>query len=294
MQKLNSNGTKLLSFKKELLKDEYPQIVIDSLVESVDKFLELGLIDEQMKDHILNDNMNPEQLEVKLLKDERFVKTRDELISDFEALRVTLDSELRKIYGVKEDVMKEKDEENSENKEEDNSNDEDEDIDILENDELSDINKTKDKEEVIRKSDEISEVLILENLKTKSIIDRDLFIVYKSFSIDETFMKDYFGIKDDKSFLKLIRSKGFLEKFAILRLPKVIKSFKDSIKDDISLNLEESLVYSNKARTLFSIDLIIEVPLEFVEDEDTLSGVCKEVKSIDSQSDTFFEEKMQI
>lgn len=156
---------------------------------------------------------------------------------------------------------------------------------------------SKTEEEIEKEMDKIREEfdkeLINEGLifDTKTIIENESFFLLKAFSIDVDFIINFFGVK--KSDLgKLMEKKGFIEKFAALRLTQVAKEISTIINTkNNSINLKTSLVYFNLEETGFAIDLIHEV--KFKDLQEIKEDVLDDLRFIDRESETLFKKKMQ-
>lgn len=146
--------------------------------------------------------------------------------------------------------------------------------------------------EVIRMG--LNEKLIannLEGLQTESVIDKDLILITKKFSINEAFTMEYFGVKEN-DLLKLMKRRGFVEKFAVLRLTAIFKPFKETLEYPKDLfGCDISLVYFDKNVNGYSIDLYFEIPVEEVEREDKISEYCDAIKEIVGKAEEHYASK---
>ena len=96
MNKLNGLGQELLSYKKELLREDYPAIVKKSLEIAVNKMAEDNVIGIDIHYDLIHNDITMEQLNELLLKSKTCMKTAEELLSEYEVLREALNSELGK------------------------------------------------------------------------------------------------------------------------------------------------------------------------------------------------------
>ncbi|WCF11427.1 hypothetical protein NDS46_31205 (plasmid) [Paenibacillus thiaminolyticus] len=131
----------------------------------------------------------------------------------------------------------------------------------------------------------------LEGLYTESVIDKDLILISKKFCINEEFTMSYFGVRES-DLLKLMKRKGFIEKFAVLRLTAIFDGFIQSIDCSKDLfNYDKSYVYFDKEENGYSIDLYFEIPVEEVEMEDKISSYCDVIKEIAGKAEEYYKEK---
>lgn len=129
----------------------------------------------------------------------------------------------------------------------------------------------------------------VENLTTESVIDKDVIDITRKFCIDGEFTLNYFGV-EEKDLLKLMKSKGFVEKFAVLRLTAIFKSFMKDISYPKDLfNVDVSLVYFDKERNGYNIDLTFEVPIEQIESGENLDIICEKINSIRKQAEEYYQ-----
>ncbi|WPS85387.1 hypothetical protein SMD22_01800 (plasmid) [Brevibacillus halotolerans] len=160
----------------------------------------------------------------------------------------------------------------------------------------TDFLKTKDEIsaefEVIRSN--LNEKLVahgLQQAKTESVVDKDLILVSKKFCVNEEFTMKYFGV-EEKDLLKLMKRRGFIEKFAVLRLTTIFKSFMDNIEMPTDLFVcDVSLVYSDKEESGYSIDLYFELSVEDVECEDKIDQICEGIHVVVEKAETYYETK---
>lgn len=131
----------------------------------------------------------------------------------------------------------------------------------------------------------------LDSLATESVIDKDVILVTKKFCINEQFTLEYFGV-EEKDLLKLMKRRGFVEKFAVLRLTAIFKPFmKEVTYPEDLFNCDVSLVYFDKEENGYSIDIFFELPIEEVEKEERIEDMCKEIQVISEKADAFYKEK---
>ena len=94
MRKINDVGLKLLEYKEELMKD-YPKIVRDSLLFSLEQMVENDVINIDAYEVLKNGSESKENFTEFLLSSEKYTKSYEELFEEYEVIRKELDDELK-------------------------------------------------------------------------------------------------------------------------------------------------------------------------------------------------------
>ncbi|HCL4480116.1 TPA: hypothetical protein N2D99_002184 [Clostridium botulinum] len=229
MNKYNALGVDLINYKIELLKD-YPEIVKRSLIASVDQMLQNNLIDLDTHYAVKDYATLVHDFKEYLLTKSAYLKTTEELFSEYEALREKLTQKILDLH-------------------------------------------------------------IDEQLATESFVDKEKIEIIKSFNIDIEYVKTFFGV-EHKDIDKLMKRKGFVEKFAVLRLPKILRDFIKTIEYPDELFIcDASLVYYDVETNSYCIDLLFDIPVENLEDEEKLSNITLNVKDIVMNAIEFYKSK---
>lgn len=168
MNRYNEIGMEVLAYKAEMDK-QYPPLVRSALESAVDQMQENSLIDLDVHFALKNKEVSNEEFKQLLLEKKNLVKSAKELLSEYDALRVAFDEELRK-------------------------------------------------REVFQK-DNLSSVL------TESKVEEEQIHVICAFKIDSDFAAGYFGKADEEELEKLMKRKGFVERFVLLRYNKMMSDF---------------------------------------------------------------------
>lgn len=148
--------------------------------------------------------------------------------------------------------------------------------------------------EILRKrfNDKLENLGIGYDLRTESIVDKEIVMASKKFIIDEKFVMDYFGVSE-KDVLQLTKRRGFVEKFAVLRLPKIFNDFLNKITYPKELlKVDASLVYFDEEDLGNAIDLVFEVGVEQLENEEELEQICEKIKELKEDAEEFYRERM--
>lgn len=158
----------------------------------------------------------------------------------------------------------------------------------------------KTDEEVFAEFEMIREMLNLrlkekgmEHLKTESVINKDAIVVIKNFCIDENFTLSYFGV-EEKDLLKLMKRRGFVEKFSVLRLTAIFKTFMEKVEFPEELfACYASPVYFDKTENGYSIDIAFELSIEDVEKEERIEEMCEAIQKIVQDAVAHYEERVK-
>ncbi|MBP1308678.1 hypothetical protein JOD82_001698 [Paenibacillus sp. 1182] len=131
----------------------------------------------------------------------------------------------------------------------------------------------------------------LDMLHSESVVDKEVILVTKKFCVNEEFTMNYFGV-EEKDLLKLMKRRGFVEKFAILRLTAIFKPFMETLDFPKDLFIYDmSLVYYDKDENGYSIDLYFELPVEEVEREEKLDEICEGMSVVVEKTQAHFDAK---
>lgn len=229
LKKINETGIRLLEYKEELMKD-YPQIVRDSLLLSLEQMVSDKVIDLNTYQVMKSTSENKESFVSYLLTKKEYIKSYDELFKEYDVYREELSEELK---------MQE-----------------------------------------------------LHDLTTETIVEKDSIYVAKTFTLDEKFVMDYFGV-EEKDLIKLMKRRGFMEKFATLRLTKVMSDIIKKGKSIISLiKLDSSLAYFNDSEDGFNIDFIMEISVDDLPILDKKTKIIAEIKDMKSLAENTYKNKM--
>ena len=168
---------------------------------------------------------------------------------------------------------------------------------------LSKTNFLKTHEELFAEYEEIrnhiNELLGIDDeneiIKTVSSVTNEKIAITKEFIITENIMKKYFYIENEKDYEILIKRKGFVEKFAILRLEKILRDFKAHAEiQSEDYEVINSNVFFEAERNVYGIHLLFNLPIEKIEDKERLEIIIEEIKVLMDKSTEYFESRMTI
>lgn len=229
MRKINAIGMKLIEYKKELVKN-YPKIVIDSLMLSIEKMVDNGEVDLETYKRIENKDEDIDNFISFLLTKKQYRKTFEELFQEYEVFRKEIAEELE-MHG-------------------------------------------------------------LLDLSTETVVEKDVIYITKTFSINENFVMEYFGV-EEKDLITLMKRRGFVEQFVALRLSKILKDIKKEAEVYASLiKIDNSLAYFNEEKSGYNIDLIMVLPIDDLYDLENKTKVIVEIKEINALAEKKYNSKM--
>lgn len=135
----------------------------------------------------------------------------------------------------------------------------------------------------------LNENELSEIVHTQSYVEKEKIAINKTFIIDENYVVKYFGVpREDLE--KLMKRKGFIEKYAVLRLPKILGDFLKTIDYPPELfKCTASLVYFDVDKNGYCIDLIFDTPVEVVEDDTNIEEIVLNIKDIVKNAIHFYE-----
>lgn len=134
----------------------------------------------------------------------------------------------------------------------------------------------------------LNEQGLSETVHTQSYVEKEKIAINKTFAIDEDYVVNYFGVpREDLE--KLMNRKGFVEKYAVLRLPKILSDFLKTVDYPSELfKCSASLVYFDVDKNRYCIDLIFDAPVETVEEDRNIEEIVLNIKDIVSNAVQFY------
>ena len=152
-------------------------------------------------------------------------------------------------------------------------------------------------EELLQEFDAIKDKLQLDaiDVETFSDVQADYISVKKEFRLQEKFLREYFYIESDAEFEKLMSRKGFVEKFAILRLKRIMHDFMEQLPEE-QVNkyaISNTPVFFNSEQHVYGIYMELKVDVETLNSDAEIEAAHSEVQAILNKSNEMFETKMQ-
>lgn len=154
------------------------------------------------------------------------------------------------------------------------------------------IEELRNEYDVIRES--ISD-LFKTDVKFDSLskVENESLVYIQTFELDLDWVKSYFLVKET-DIPQLIKEKGFVAKFAVLRIPKIVDEYlaKHSPGHDMVSIVRAEHVYLNAETSSYCMDLIYTVSIDDVEDSSTHAGVAQYISASAEASQAFFKQKI--
>ena len=133
-------------------------------------------------------------------------------------------------------------------------------------------------------------------IKTVSNVKEENIMVVKNFMYGSEFAKEYFGTSNQQCLKNLMNRQGVFERFAVLRLGKLMVDFIEScgISDnEYKFEVTFSEVFYDNNKECYGIGLIFRIPIDDIEIEEKMQEISKQIQSIIDDSIKFFNIKMQ-
>lgn len=127
--------------------------------------------------------------------------------------------------------------------------------------------------------------------ETETSIEFNRISVLRQYSVDKTFILDYFGIQEI-DLIQLMKKRGFAEKFAVLRMNLIFDEILEEIKIEENIMQSHSLVYYNPDITGFSIDYKYHINVDLLEDPAFRVNLAKKIAEVDRSIDNKYKTKM--
>lgn len=233
MQKLNSLGVELQSLKEELLKPEYPDVVKKALRGHADKLAETN-IGVDLHVSLTDEKLNKEEFTAILLENEACLKSKEEMLVDFDKVRERMQEQLD--------------------------------------------------------ADEFPT-----GITSKSIVDTDQVAFTKTFKLDKQWVSEYFGQPADEVGKLMVRN-GFVEKFAVLRLSKILEGFlkSEQFVEDKIVDCKATRVFYDLENDYYGIHLMFYINIEDAEDEEKTVAALAYIRQMNDKIVAYMDERMKI
>lgn len=133
-----------------------------------------------------------------------------------------------------------------------------------------------------------------ESFTYKADVDSESINICKIFSLEKEFLKNFFYLKNEDSddYLdKLMKRKGFIERFAILRLPRILFDFVDICETSNDFSLEKTYPYFDSNKNCYSIDLVFNIKVDRIT-ENSKGEILEEIVSIMNSAEEYYRDRM--
>lgn len=129
------------------------------------------------------------------------------------------------------------------------------------------------------------------SMNTKNSLDINKIIIIHQFDLNRNYIMASFGVNQTE-IIPLMKRRGFIEKFAVLRLNQVLKEIYGEVKLPEDIDHGYSLVYYNKKTQSFSIDYKYYVNVDIMADEMRMKEIINKIRDIDKIIDRKFHNKL--
>lgn len=139
----------------------------------------------------------------------------------------------------------------------------------------------------------LKEIGFINCVETESNVEASRITVMRQYNLPKEFLMEYFGVNEE-DMIQLMKKRGFMEKFAVLRMNKVFKEIYNEMKEEQYITHGFSLVYFNRAITGFSVDYKYHLNVDFIANEENMKMVLKKIKEVDRIVEKKYNKKMSI
>jgi hypothetical protein len=131
----------------------------------------------------------------------------------------------------------------------------------------------------------------VDSMNTKNSIDMNKIIIIHQFDLDRSYLMNSFGVNQTE-IIPLMKRRGFIEKFAVLRLNQVLKEIYTELRVPEDIDHGYSLVYYNKATRGFSIDYKYYINVNLAANEEKMKMLINKIRELDKVVDRKFRNKL--
>lgn len=133
---------------------------------------------------------------------------------------------------------------------------------------------------------------ITKKLQSYSKVEEENILVQQEFVITEEFIKDYFSINSDSEFDVLMSRKGFIEKFAILRLTKIFDDFIKNLEKEENITIRHGLTFFKSESNVYGIYMEYVVNIDIFENTENIEKISKKISEIAKKADENYKNHM--
>lgn len=135
------------------------------------------------------------------------------------------------------------------------------------------------------------EIGFINSMNTKNSLDINKIIIIHQFDLNRNYIMSSFGVNQTE-IIPLMKRRGFVEKFAVLRLNQVLKEIYGEMRMPEDIDHGYSLVYYNKKTQSFSIDYKFYINVDVASDEKRMKSLLDKIKELDKIIDKKFHNKL--
>lgn len=128
--------------------------------------------------------------------------------------------------------------------------------------------------------------------ESKSVLNKDAVVMTKQFVLDAAFVAEYF-MAEEKDVITLMKRKGFVEKFAVLRLSKVMEGFSaENPAEAAGVKQYASLAYYDATLDAYAIDLVLELDIDTLDAMIDYTELVSLVEKQDAEAERYYGKRM--
>lgn len=131
----------------------------------------------------------------------------------------------------------------------------------------------------------------IDNVSTKNSLNDNKICIIRQYDVGKELLLSFFGLTQTE-IIPLMKRKGFMDKFCVLRLNQIFKEIYSELKVPEHVDHGYSLVYYNKLIQGFSIDYKYYVNINYLLDENNLVNILDKIKELDKIVEKKFQNKL--
>jgi len=134
-------------------------------------------------------------------------------------------------------------------------------------------------------------IAFVDSMNTKNSVDMNKIIIIHQFDLNKTYLMSSFGVNQTE-IIPLMKRRGFIEKFAVLRLNQVLKEVYNELRVPEDVDHGYSLVYYNKLTHGFSIDYKYYLNINLTTNDEKTKQLVNKIRDLDKVVDKKFHNKL--
>lgn len=131
----------------------------------------------------------------------------------------------------------------------------------------------------------------INNVSTKNCLNDNKICIIRQYDVNKELLLSFFGLTPTE-IIPLMKRKGFMDKFCVLRLNQIFKEIYGELKIPEHIDHGYSLVYYNKLIQGFSIDYKYYVNINYLSDENNMINILDKIKELDKVVEKKFQNKL--
>ena len=140
-------------------------------------------------------------------------------------------------------------------------------------------------------NDYLISIGLTKNISTKNSLNTNKIVIIKQFDVSKEVLLSFFGLSQTE-IIPLMKRRGFMDKFCVLRLNQIFKEIYSELKVPEHIDHGYSLVYYNKDIQGFSIDYKYSLNVNYISDEIKMKELLLKIKDLDRACEKKFQNKL--